>query len=494
MILGFDDIKQKDLITTEILVIGSGAGGSLTAALLAEAGFEVLLLEAGPFLRLDETKKWSREEMELKYRNGGITPALGRLPVAYIEGKCVGGGTEINSGLYHQTPTEIIEEWRNGWKIDALSTDILAPYFNTIEKDLSVSSLPGTPSALSQVLIDGANSLDWKVLEVPRWFKYSSEKGQKAGEINGIRQSMTETYIPRLIKAGGSILPDCSVKRLKLRGKNVYDADAILKDKNSVKELKIKAKEFFLCAGAIQTPFLLRKSVTKRNIGDNFQLHPTIKLTAQFPYEMNSSEVDVPVHQVKQFAPDLSFGGSISIPGYIAVAMGDNWWQWRQAIKDWQKIGIYYAMIKPTGSGKIRTLPFSHEPFVTFKLTQKDIKNISHGVAYLGKLLFAAGAEKLYPSIRNHTIMTKPKDCYYYLYNPVDTSRANIMSIHLFGSCPMGEDKNICATDSFGKIHDIKNIYVNDSSLLPSAPGVNPQGSIMAIAMRNVKRFINSYR
>ena len=183
MILGFDDIKQKDLITTEILVIGSGAGGSLTAALLAEAGFEVLLLEAGPFLRLDETKKWSREEMELKYRNGGITPALGRLPVAYIEGKCVGGGTEINSGLYHQTPTEIIEEWRNGWKIDALSTDILAPYFNTIEKDLSVSSLPGTPSALSQVLIDGANSLDWKVLEVRDGLSIRRRKGRRQARL-----------------------------------------------------------------------------------------------------------------------------------------------------------------------------------------------------------------------------------------------------------------------------------------------------------------------
>ena len=67
---------------------------------------------------------------------------------------------------------------------------------------------------------------------------------------------------------------------------------------------------------------------------------------------------------------------------------------------------------------------------------------------------------------------------------------ASLMTIHLFCSCPMGEDKAKCATDSFGRVHGLKNLFVNDASLLCTAPGVNPQGSIMAIARRNALRFL----
>jgi choline dehydrogenase-like flavoprotein len=66
----------------------------------------------------------------------------------------------------------------------------------------------------------------------------------------------------------------------------------------------------------------------------------------------------------------------------------------------------------------------------------------------------------------------------------------NLMTIHLFSSCPMGEDKKICAANSFGRIHGFKNLYIGDASLLCKAPGVNPQGTVMAIARRNALKFL----
>ena len=53
----------------------------------------------------------------------------------------------------------------------------------------------------------------------------------------------------------------------------------------------------------------------------------------------------------------------------------------------------------------------------------------------------------------------------------------------------MGEDQSQCATNSFGQVHGFDNLYVNDASLLCTAPGVNPQGSIMALARRNALKF-----
>ena len=65
------------------------------------------------------------------------------------------------------------------------------------------------------------------------------------------------------------------------------------------------------------------------------------------------------------------------------------------------------------------------------------------------------------------------------------------MTIHLFSSCPLGEDRVRCVTDSFGRVHGSPDLYIADASLLPGPPGVNPQGSLMALVRRNVRRFLD---
>ena len=65
----------------------------------------------------------------------------------------------------------------------------------------------------------------------------------------------------------------------------------------------------------------------------------------------------------------------------------------------------------------------------------------------------------------------------------------NLMTVHLFSSLPMGEDER-CPVDSFGRLKGFTNVIVNDASILPDAPGVNPQGTIMALAARNTERFL----
>ena len=74
--------------------------------------------------------------------------------------------------------------------------------------------------------------------------------------------------------------------------------------------------------------------------------------------------------------------------------------------------------------------------------------------------------------------------------NEIKISDLDLMTIHLFSSCPIGENKKLCAANSFGKVYGESNLYINDSSMLPTAPSVNPQGTIMAIARRNVLNFI----
>ena len=117
--------RPADRIDTDVLIIGSGAGGAVTAATLARAGRTVTVLEEGPWVDPDALEPFSLEEMVAKYRHGGSCAALGRPAIAYAEGRCVGGSTEINSGLYHRLPPELAEEWQRDYRIEEFGTDAL---------------------------------------------------------------------------------------------------------------------------------------------------------------------------------------------------------------------------------------------------------------------------------------------------------------------------------------------------------------------------------
>lgn len=466
-------------LRAEIVVIGSGPGGAITACLLAEAGRDVLLVEEGDHLPLSSCEPFSLDEMLQKYRNGGQTVALGRNKIAYVEGRCVGGGSEINSGLYHRTPPEVLECWEKDFQVEALTEKDLVPHFEQCERDVSVSLLPHPAPPASLKLHDGATRLGWKSLEIPRWFRHETNGPGK-------RQSMTETFIPRFLKAGGRLQPNTRARRIRQNGAGWL----VEATHNFEGTIRVVADHLFLCAGAVHTPALLRRSGIRQNIGNALQVHPTAKIVARFPDTVNSASMGVPVHQVKEFSPRLSLGCSISSPAYVALGLLDHPEAARETLRAWQNTATYYAMITSEGRGSIRALPRFRDPLVRYALTENDRRNLADGLRKLAQALFASGATQLFPSLTRGPVL-RSDDCLKQIPDILPDGLANLMTIHLFSSCPMGEDKTKCATDSFGRVHRFKNLYVNDASLLCTAPGVNPQGSIMAVARRNVLRFLS---
>jgi choline dehydrogenase-like flavoprotein len=464
----------------EIAVVGSGPGGAVTACLLAEAGKDVVLLEEGPFLAPENCPPFSRQEMVAKYRHGGQTVALGTDKVAYVEGRCVGGGSEINSGLYHRTPPDILEVWKNQFRVDAIGLKELLPYFEACERELSVGLLPGLAPAASLKLAQGAQGLGWKCIETPRWYRYD-----QGGPGRGTRQTMTRTFIPRFLRAGGKLVAGAFVENV--RNENGRWCLSVLNQTGG--RQTIKAETVFLAAGAVQTPALLRRSGIKRNIGNAVQLHPTVKMTARFPEPVNSEQMGVPVHQVKEFSPALTLGCSISSPPYLALGLLDHPEMARQVPQQWRYLANYYAMVCGGGRGSIRVLPGFRAPLVRYRVSEVQRQHLAQGMRKLAEVLFAAGAAELYPGVGGMDSL-KSKDLIARLPDVLPRSRSNLMTIHLFCSCPMGEDRSKCATDSFGRVHGMNNLYISDASLLCTSPGVNPQGTIMALARRNVVHFL----
>jgi choline dehydrogenase-like flavoprotein len=465
-------------ISAQHLVIGSGAGGALTAARLAEAGHDVLVLEEGPHVDQAAIDPFSLDQMGRQYRHAGVSAALGRPPVAYAEGRCVGGGTEINSGLYHLAGPELLEEWRRGWGVADLDHKTVLEFAREPEEALSVQRLPGRAPEASERLARGSDALGWSSLEVPRWFRYD-------GAGTGVKQSMSRTYVPRALAAGARLLADTRADKLLLRHGRAIGARAT---GPGGEPITVRAEHTWVCGGAIATPALLQRSGLHRGPGKTLSLHPTVKLVARFDEPVEAA-LDVPVHQVKEFGPDLSFGGSASRPGYVALALADDWESRRALMDDPGNLAVYYAAIRPrNASGSVRMVPGLRDPLVTFRLTRADLGLLASGLRRLAHLMLAAGARSVYPSLPGGGTVRNADDV---AALPSTLSRATkLMTVHLCSSVPMGEDPARCPADSYGRVRGTAGLRVNDASLLPSAPGINPQGTIMALAARNCAQFL----
>ncbi len=481
----------------DVLIIGSGAGGAPTAAILAEAGLDVLVVEEGQWVDQGAVVPFSLDQMDRQYRAGGVTVALGLPSIAYTEGCCAGGGTEINSGLYWRPPGDLLQRWRDQFQIDDFEPDDVLAIADEVESDLSVRTVPGAYTEPSDVLRRGANALGWRNGEIPRWMTYPTTAPQTKKVRNsppaidssqagtGERQSMTRTYLPRAIKSGARMVVGCRIDRFDVQQGAARSASTVLADG---RRGTITFRHIFVCGGAIQTPALLQRSGVHGLIGRTLAVHPTVKLAARFGSALNVPD-DVPVHQVKEFAPQLSFGGSASNPGLVALALLDQWARFKDVITDWRNVSIYYAAITSEGRGRVRAVPGLRDPIVTYRLTHRDRELLRSGLGRLALLMLEAGAQEVYPSFKGASAVRSRRDVAA-MQGAFSATRASVMTVHLCSTVPMGEIDGQCGADSFGRVHGYKNIYVNDASLLPTAPGVNPQAAVMAIAVRNARHFI----
>lgn len=471
----------------DVLIIGSGAGGAPTAVVLAEAGLDVLVVEEGDWVEQGSVVPFSLAQMDRQYRSGGVTVALGIPSIAYTEGRCAGGGTEVNSGLYWRPPGELLQRWREEFGIVEFDPNDVLAIADEVEHDLSVRTVPGAYTEPSDVLRRGANALGWRNGEIPRWMTYpTAVAGATPAAATGERQSMTRTYLPRAMKAGARVVVGCRIDRLDVQSGSAKSASTTLSDG---RRGTITFRHVFVCGGAIQTPALLQRSGVRGQIGRTLAVHPTVKLTARFRDALNVPD-DVPVHQVKEFAPQLSFGGSASNAGLVALALLDQWATFKHVITDWQSVSIYYAAITSEGRGRVRSVPGLRDPIVTYHLTHRDRELLRSGLARLALIMLEAGAQEVYPSFKGASTIRNRRDVGT-MQSKFSASKASVMTVHLCSTVPMGEIEGRCGADSFGRVYGCKNVFVNDASLLPTAPGVNPQAAVMALAVRNARHFLN---
>ena len=487
--MGASDISLQGHSSVEILVVGSGAGGAVTAAILAEAGYEVTIVEEGQAVDIDTIWTNTSEAIQSLYRNGGMTPMFGKPNMAFAEGCCVGGSTEVNSAFWQRPQTNVVEQWVKRFQIQDLQPKSLEPIFDTIESNLGiVTSGEGPLAPSSEVFRRGMESTGLAAKEVARAIRSNRSESSFSP---GVRRSMSQTYIPVAIRAGAKLLNNTRVTKINHRNGRIVDVVAVHKSPNGNNKFTVRPDAVFLCGGPIQTPLLLRRSGIKRNIGNTLGVHPMLKMAALFDDRMDSHKTAIPIYQADMAEHGLTFGGSVFTPGFLAMTLAENLGRSVEFLQDWRNMAMFYVASRSTTTGSVRAFPLTGEPFIRYSLPAESHRNLGIGLAKLGEALFAGGAKTIFPAFRTPTVLESPDQCRQFMDAPPGLLDLKLSTVHAFGTCPMGEDKAICATSSFGKVHGFGNLYLSDASIIPDSPGANPQATVMALATRNARHFVD---
>ncbi|MPY72164.1 MAG: FAD-dependent oxidoreductase [Alphaproteobacteria bacterium] len=481
-------------IDCEIAVIGSGAGGAVAAERLVRAGRDVVLLEEGPYVPAAAAPASITESMRLMWRSGGLSAALGDPPVAFAEGRCVGGGTEINSAIMQRAPEALLDAWRDRYAIEGFGAAALGPFYGEVLGAVGASATPGPPGPPTDRLREGAEALGWKGMALERAQRHCAGTNSCAlGCPTGAKQSMTASYLPRALAAGLRLIAECRVRRLVRRGDTVTGIEAVARDAAGCEAtLQVRCKAVFVATGAVHTPALLRRAGFRRNVGRTLRLHPTLKMVARFPDELRAHEHRLPLYAVTEFMPDIRLGGSFFLPGLFGMALAEDFARRGHLLPEMARCGMYYAMARGRGAGTVTPLPGAREPLVRYRAAREDWPALAEGAIRLADAMFAAGAEEVFPSIASHPGWRSTAEIRETAGKTLIRGRASLLTIHLAGSCPPGGNAALCATDSFGRLHGARNVVLADASQIPEAPGVNPQASVMAIALRNTEAFLAS--
>ena len=490
---GTHRIAQPVELSCEVLVVGSGAGGAAVAATLTRAGLDVLMVEEGPYVPAEHAPAQLTTAFRRMWRGGGLTAALGAPPVAYAEGCCVGGTTEINSAIFQQTPPEVLQTWAQRYDIADFGPEALQPYYARAAQAVHASPPSEPVGAATERLRAGGEALGWRVTALERGHRNCVGTNMCAqGCPTGGKQSMSATLIPTALAQGLRLIAECRIERLVVRRRRVATVLGSARDSQGLRHsVRIHPRQVFLCAGAIQTPALLRAHGRRRNIGTALRMHPTIKAAAVFPETIDAHAFAVPQVAITEFMPDVRLGGSLFSPSTFGMFLAEDWAARGALMPAWRNAGLYYAMVRGQGRGSVRPLPGrGTEPLVRYGLATADWQGLALGLARLGQALFAAGATRVVPGVGGHPGWSDPAQCDEFTAGGLPVGRSNLMTIHLAGSAPPGEKEAACATDSFGRLRGLENLILADASQIPEAPGVNPQATVMALAFRAAEAYL----
>ncbi len=488
--------ERRDLnVVTRVCVIGSGAGGAVIAKELAEAGIEVALLEEGGFYTGKDFTGRPHEMINRLYRNRGLTGTVGRLTIPIPLGKCVGGTTVINSGTCYRAPEYVLESWHRDFGVESIEEPVLRPYFEQVERELNVHPVPdATYGNNSQFFERGALALGIEGARISRNERGCIGTGVCAfGCPQDAKQAMHVSYVPKALDAHATLYTHTRADRVLMAGGRAFGVLGSFlgdDDRPTGHQVHVLADRIVVACGALLTPALLQRSGVpdeSGQLGRNLHIHPAARVVAMFDQEVRGWEEVPQAFNVHQFTREGIFIQGQFVPPAIAAPVLPGIGQRHKSLMArFAHLASFGALISDVSAGRVRARRGSTAswPLVTYRMGVEDVKKLTRAIGLTAEIFFAGGAREVYSAIHRRPILRNAGEARALLEEPLRAQDIELMAFHPQGTCQMGEDPRRAVTNSFGAYRGVQDLYVCDASVFPSSCKVNPQMTIMALAVR----------
>ncbi len=497
--LTWPDIPPR--LRCDAVVVGSGAGGAPVAALLAEAGLDVVVLEEGGYHTPEEFRATPVfERLVGLYRDLGMTGTVGRPPIPTPVGRAVGGTTVVNAGTSYRAPDDVLARWSRDLRLEDLGPAAMRPVFDEVEKVQAVGLPPeDVLGRNAEIFRRGALPMAPDGHTLPRNHRGCRGCGESVvGCPYGAKQAVHLTWLPRAEAAGARILSRVRVDRVRHEAGRATGVDATLLDPGPQDvargRLRIDAGIVVVAAGAFHTPVLLQRSGIDDPSGlrgRNLQLHPAIGVTADMPEQVRAWEgvlqswgthALMAQHGITvevTAAPMQVTGGQMPFTGHALKAL----------LGRADHLATCGFLIEDSTSGRVYPGPRGRA-LGTYQLRDADLRRIATGFAWVAEAFLEAGASRVLVGRSEQPWASTRRELEDIRTNGLPADALKLSAYHPVGTHRVGGPGAPGPADPWGRVRAVEGCWVADASLLPSCLGVNPQLTIMAMAVRTTRRIL----
>ncbi|UCE32140.1 MAG: GMC family oxidoreductase [Burkholderiales bacterium] len=488
----------------DVAIVGTGAGGGISAEILARAGLKLVLIEEGPLLGSRDFDMREATAYPALYQESAARKTRDK-SINILQGRCVGGSTTVNWTSCFRTPEATLDFWRDRFGLDTFSAQAMAPWFEQCERRLGIVPWTVPPNQNNALLERGARRLGVEVRTIARNVRGCYNLGYcGTGCPTNAKQSMLVTTLPAALDRGAVLLVRARAERLLFEGGATRAVDVAWLDASGLRpsgaRTLVRARHVVVAAGAINSPALLLRSDAPDPsglLGRRTFLHPVLVSAAGFAQRVDgyagapqslysdhflgTDPIDGPLGY-KLEAPPIH-------PVLFATTMSGFGAAHADGMREFTHTHALLALIRDgfhqQSQGGSVALRADGTPELDYPLNAVFFEAARRALLNMAEIQFAAGARWVQP-VHEHAAR----------YRSWAEARAaiaaleleplitRVVSAHVMGGVPMGSDPSRGLVDQQGRYFHVGGLSVHDGSVFPTSIGANPQLSVYGVAAR----------
>jgi choline dehydrogenase-like flavoprotein len=489
-------------VEPDFVIVGSGAGGSAAARVLAESGASVVVLEEGPYVDARSLGVSVGPTMARLFRAGGKQVAFGRATTPILQGRAVGGTTFVNSAIVWRLPGYVLQRWHDEFGLAAAFPEAaLDAAAARLEDEMSVRSVVEGVNAGRQDLLlrDGAKAAGIAARFIQRYERDCHGSGRCLhGCPYEAKQSTAVSILRRAVADGALVVSQARVDGLERRGGRIVAVRGKVSGDGpeSGRRFRLSARRAVIVAGGViqSSNLLWRSGLRSPTLGQHFMAHPGTAVMGLYSQPVDSWSGASQGFEAYGLRDTLGVKfETINVPPEVTAArLPGAGADFARRLDELRHVANWAVVLKADAEGRIRPSALFGDR-VDFDLTSSDLTRVRDGVRKLAEMHFAAGAREVVTGIAGMPeTLSSPSQLDAFDSAPIDARAYSMVMTHLFGGCRAGRDAATSVVDGNLKVHGVDGLYVMDASVFPTNTGVNPQHSIMSLAMVAAERLASS--